>query len=77
MSTGSTVSVEKERVMRFFKILILPLVPSEWEAMKVRRVWIDRNKTAQFYGQLGQLVVQVGTLRSGPVGPLDFLHLVP
>ena len=63
--------------MRFFKILILPLVPSEWEAMKVRRVWIDRNKTAQFYGQLGQLVVQVGTLHSGPVGPFDFLHLVP
>ena len=46
--------------------------------MKVRRVWIDRNKTAQFYGQLGQLVVQVGTLRSGfcPIGPFDFLHLV-
>ena len=63
--------------MRFFKILILPLVPLEWEAMKVRRVWIDRNKTAQFYGQLGQLVVQVGTLRSSPVGPFDFLHLVP
>ena len=77
MSTGSTVSIEKEWVVRFFKILILPLVPLEWEAMKVRRVWIDRNKTAQFYGQLGQLVVQVGTLRSGPVGPFDFLYLVP
>ena len=77
MSTGSTVSIEMEQVVRFFKVLILPLVPLEWEAMKVRRVWIDRNKTAQFYGQLGQLVVQVGTLCSGPVGPFDFLHLVP
>ena len=41
--------------------------------MKVRRVWIDRNKTAQFYGQLGQLVVQVGPLLGQlvvQVGPL-------
>ena len=52
--------------------------------MKVRRVWIDRNKTAQFYGQLGQLVVQVGPLLGQlvvQVGPLGlflsgFLYLV-
>ena len=43
--------------------------------MKVRRVWIDRNKTAQFYGQLGQLVVQVGPLLSD-LGRSGLLHLV-
>ena len=65
--------------MRLFKIKITTFFFffffSEWEAMKVRRVWIDRNKTAQFYGQLGQLVVQVRPLLSD-LGRSGLLHLV-
>lgn len=70
-------SLVKERIMRVFKINFVCLFVcfSEWEAMKVRRVWIDRNKTAQFYGQLGQLVVQVGPLLSD-LGLSGFLYLV-